>query len=118
MALSIKDIVELAKAGYKVEDVKELINMSSATQEQPDTAPERGQTEEANSAGPVVPEAATEQKADKPQEEPEQTIDYKKLYEESQAKVSALQKQNINQNISADQVNDEQLINDLVSSFM
>lgn len=118
MALSIKDIVELAKAGYKVEDVKELINLSSATQEQPDTAPEQGHTEEANSAGPVKPEAATEQKDVNQQEEPEQTIDYKKLYEESQATVTALQKQNINQNISADQVNDEQLINDLVSSFM
>lgn len=66
--LSIKDVVSLAKAGYKPADVKELIEMSKeAPQEEP--APEEKKPEQ-----PAPEEPAPEEK------EPE--IDYKAKYNE------------------------------------
>lgn len=70
--LSIKDVVSLAKAGYKPADVKELIEMSKeAPQEEPAPVAAEVKTEEAPA---VVTTAAEEPK------EPE--IDYKAKYNE------------------------------------
>lgn len=67
--LSIKDVVSLAKAGYKPADVKELIEMSKEPEPEvkPEPAPE------------VKPEPEPEVKPD-PVTEPE--IDYKAKYNE------------------------------------
>lgn len=74
--LSIKDVVSLAKAGYKPADVKELIEMSKEVPEEqapvaPEVKPEAAKPEEAPA---VVTTAAEEPK------EPE--IDYKAKYNE------------------------------------
>lgn len=69
--LSIKDVVSLAKAGYKPADVKELIEMSREVPEEPAPVAPEVKTEEAPAEGTP---AAEEPK------EPE--IDYKAKYNE------------------------------------
>lgn len=74
--LSIKDVVALAKAGYKPADVKELMEMSKEVPEEAPVAPE---------VKPVQPDPATEAPAEvtTTAEEPkEPEIDYKAKYEE------------------------------------
>jgi hypothetical protein len=75
--LSIKDVVSLAKAGYKPADVKELIEMSKEVPEEPaPVAPE------------VKPEATTPEEAPATvttaagEKEKEPEIDYKAKYNE------------------------------------
>lgn len=70
--LSIKDVVSLAKAGYKPADVKELIEMSKEAQEEP--APEEKKPEQ-----PAPEEKKPEEPAP---EEKEPEIDYKAKYNE------------------------------------
>ena len=72
--LSIKDVVSLAKAGYKPADVKELIELSKEEpkEEPAPAASEVTKTEEAPAEG--TPAAGEENK------EPE--VDYKAKYEE------------------------------------
>lgn len=71
--LSIKDVVSLAKAGYKPADVKELIEMSKEVpQEEP--APEEKKPEQ-----PTPEEKKPEEPAP---EEKEPEIDYKAKYNE------------------------------------
>lgn len=70
--LSIKDVVSLAKAGYKPADVKELIEMSREVPEEPAPVAPEVKTEEAPAEG--TPAAGEENK------EPE--IDYKAKYNE------------------------------------
>ena len=67
--LSIKDVVSLAKAGYKPADVKELIELSKEPEE---PAPKEKEPEE----------PAPEEPAPKEKEPEEPEIDYKAKYEE------------------------------------
>lgn len=66
--LSIKDVVSLAKAGYKPADVKELIEMSK-------DAPEEEKK-------PEEPPAPEEKKPEEPAPKEEPEVDYKAKYEE------------------------------------
>ena len=66
--LSIKDVVSLAKAGYKPADVKELIEMSKDAPEEEKKPEEQPAPEEKKPEEPA------------PKEEPE--VDYKAKYEE------------------------------------
>lgn len=116
--LSIQDIVDLAKAGYKPADVKELITLSQTTQEPVTIAPEQGQSEGVNSAEAEQPAETKEQKPVIQPVEPQETIDYKKLYEDSQNRLANIQMQNTRQNIQSEQVNDLQLVEDIVQGFM
>lgn len=125
--LSITDIVALAKAGYKPNDVKELIQLSKTednsseivnespvsnttsfvdsgaviTQE-PKTAPE---TKE-------IPETVKEAKVEEP--------DYKQLYEKTKIELATAQKANIKRDISSETDNrtDDDIIKDLIQSFI
>jgi hypothetical protein len=66
--LSIKDVVSLAKAGYKPADVKELIEMSK--EPEPEVKPE------------LEPEVKPEPEPEVKPEPEEPEIDYKVKYEE------------------------------------
>mgnify|MGYP006874622630 CR=1 FL=1 len=70
--LSIKDVVSLAKAGYKPADVKELMEMSKEVPEEQAPVATEVKTEEAP--------AEVTTSADETNKEPE--IDYKAKYEE------------------------------------
>ncbi len=77
--LSIKDVVSLAKAGYKPADVKELIEMSKeAPQEELAPVATEVKTEEAPAE--VTTAAGEEPAQPDPVKEPE--IDYKAKYNE------------------------------------
>ena len=67
--MNIKDIIALAKAGYKPGEIKELLELAV-----PDPEPEKAPEPE--------------------QKEPEPEPDYKAMYEESQKKLLAAQKAN------------------------
>ncbi len=74
--LSIKDVVSLAKAGYKPADVKELMEMSKEVPEEPAPVATEVKPEA------TKPEAAPAADASSVGEEKEPEIDYKAKYEE------------------------------------
>lgn len=114
--LSIKDIVDLAKAGYSVSDVKELISLSKEdekTDPVPDDTP--GQEGDSNENSPKDAKESPSQE-DPKDEEP----DYKTLYEKSQKELKEAQKANRNKDRSSedDYKSDEDMFKDLVSHFI
>lgn len=115
--MTLTDIVELAKQGYKPADVKELIALSKepetpddGKQKAPEKDPEQDKPEDAKE-----PESAKE-----PEGTDGEAIDYKKLYEDEKKKVSDLQKELTGKDISKDQDDHTDLdtVNDLMKSFM
>ena len=75
--MNIKDIIALAKAGYKPGEIKELLELAV-----PDPEPEKNDPE---------PDPEPENKDPEP--------DYKAMYEESQKKLLAAQKANQRQQV-------------------
>ena len=121
MALNLKDIVELAKAGYKVSEVKELIALSSS--EETDPAPkgdEKGKDEKTKEqeAGKEQPEEASKKSTSKPEED-SSILSYKQKIEELEEKIKTLQSDNIHKDQSDKQTkSDEELLNELTASYM
>lgn len=113
--ITIKDIVELAKAGYKVNEVKELIELSKQ---------EEAPKNESVPSDISVPEGAskTPESEDAPSTEPkdEEKKDYKALYEKATIELKEAQKANTKKDISSDEDNrsDEDIITDLIKEFM
>lgn len=100
--LSIKDVVALAKAGYSVKDVKELMQIEA---EEPKDTPK----EEPKDTPKDIEEPKEEPKAI---EEPKDVKpDYEKLYNE-------LIKKNNRANIAGNEKSEDELISDLVRDFM
>lgn len=86
--MNFSDIIALAKAGYSVSDVKELMSLGKNDETVP--------PENENIPGT---DGKVEADKDKPEEkkseqEQEPAIDYKLMYEESQKQLKNLQKQN------------------------
>lgn len=121
--ITIKDIVELAKAGYKPNEVKELIELSKT--EENDTPSISGSSD---TAGETIPLTSTESTPNpsftsevSPAEEPEKPeTDYKALYEASQIELKEAQKANIKRDISSadDNKSDEDILKDLIKEFI
>ena len=116
--LNIKDVVDLARAGYKPADVKELIELSKTPE------PLQAKTQPAQTADPTISQsipADTEpdnvaSAAPKESEPTATEPDYKALYEAEKAKVNDLQIKNTQADVSAPQTSEKDLI-DLVRSF-
>ena len=121
--LKLDDIVALAKSGYKVSDVKELIELSKEA----DTS-----TEETSSSNTVAKEQnqenistqkdevkhATEDEPSK-DEEASKVVDYKAKAEELEARLQELQKANTRRNIAdTDEKSDSDVFADVMKSFM
>lgn len=86
--LNLFDIVALAKAGYSVNDVKELMTLSTENTDepQPEGIPGTDNPPEEDKPQPeVIPKA----------EPKEEVLDYKKLYEESQLALQKAQQVNL-----------------------
>ncbi len=122
MALSIKDIVELAKAGYKVSEVKELLSMASSEETKP--AKEDGEQKEKDEkaqeqeAGKEQPEEAVQKSTSTPEED-SSILSYRKKIEELEEKIKSLQSDNVHKDQSEVQTkSDEELINELTASYM
>lgn len=113
--MKFDDIIALAKAGYKPNEVKELLAMAEPTPEpDPEPTPE--------------PDPEPEKKEEKP-EEVQNSIDtdYKKLYEESQKaldkaneSLKKAQAMNNRKDVSNDgnKKSDAEIVNDWARSFM
>lgn len=103
MGIKFSDIIALAKSGYTVSDVKELMQLS----ETPSTNDE---TE--------APQDNTEPAAEDPEEPEQEEVDYKTLYEQEQEKVKRLQAVNRNQNAQTTEKTDQEILMDLARDFM
>lgn len=113
--LTIKDIVDLAKAGYKPADVKELIELSKSNDDtSSDVPPAEPESDTAEENNPQIdaPAGGTEDAKDGP--------DYKSLYESTKKELEKAQKANIKTDISSedDYISDADIIKDLVKDFM
>ena len=105
--LSIKDIVELAKQGYKVDDVKELIALSKEDKPEDDSSKDQ------------------EQKPDEG-DTTKDSVDHKRLQEleaklsEAEKTIAQLQKKNAKENIAdaSEEEDDSQIFADAMKNFM
>lgn len=113
--LSIFDIVELAKAGYKAADIRELTSVDIPDGEQGQTADEKTP---AASEQPTAENSAKETEQDKSgAEEPkEDNVDYKSLYEQKCAELEKVQQSNVHQNQPKPEK--QATLDDIVRSFM
>lgn len=85
--MKFSDIVDLAKAGYKPSDIKELLSLKTPeTIEVPETVEAKTETDD-------TPEVKPETTKDAP-ETTESVIDYKALYEAEKSKVEKMQAEN------------------------
>ena len=94
MGVSLKDLIDLAKAGYTHANIRELILLSEKAE------PQKTEEPKEPAGAPIEPKPAEtkpeENKApEKEQEEkPEETVDYKALYEKTVADLKAAQEAN------------------------
>ena len=112
--LNLSDVVALARAGYGVKDVKELIEMSKS---QPDTAqPETTAEPQILSQSEDVNSGNDAESLPKESEQPAAEPDYKALYEAERQKVSDLQNKNNRADVSTPDVTESELL-DIVKSY-
>ena len=104
MGIKFADIIALAKSGYTVSDVKELMQLSDAT------TPSNDETE--------APQDKQEPAAEDPEEPEQEEVDYKALYEQEQEKVKRLQAVNRNQNAQTNEKTDQEILMELARDFM
>lgn len=104
MGIKFSDIIALAKSGYTVSDVKELMQLSDAT------TPSNDETE--------APQDTQEPAAEDPEESAQEEVDYKTLYEQEQEKVKRLQAVNRNQNAQTNEKTDQEILMDMARDFM
>lgn len=85
--MKFSDIVDLAKAGYKPSDIKELLSLKTPeTIEVPESDKAETETDDAPESKPEPTQETTETK--------ESVIDYKALYEAEKSKVEKMQAEN------------------------
>lgn len=117
----IMDIVALAKAGYSVSDVKELISLSSSEEKEPEKQEEKEPAKKTDE-----PEDAKDTSAEDPQKSTEDPAkvtaidEYKKQVEELKKQVKDLQDKNVHQDNSGNEneKSDEDILNEITRSFM
>jgi len=120
--LGFKDIIDLAKAGYKPGDVKELLQIANeqkeAAQEVPVIVPkEETQPEEQKAAEPAS-EAQPEQ-ADALKELQNQVETLRKQSDEKDKLIKQIQKDNASRNIKTENTKSEDdVLADIARSFM
>lgn len=121
--LNLSDIVALAKSGYSVSDVKELINLSSSEdvhqgQEEKPKDEKEAQTQESGKEPPqeTEPKKSTEE----PAQEASAIDEYKKEIEQLKEQINNLQKENVNRDNSGKKQDksDEDILDDITKSFM
>lgn len=112
--MTLNDIITLAKQGYKPADIKELIQMSEGQDDAPQVEQSAISTQSENSESENAP--IEEDAVQAP--EAEQSVDYKKLYEEEKKKVETIQQSNVKKNIQGNETSDIDVFNELAKSFM
>ena len=102
MGIKFSDIIALAKSGYSVADVKELMQLSETPSNDETEAPQ-------DTSGPA---------ADVPVQTEEEEVDYKTLYEKEAEKVRKLQEQNINKDAQKQEKTDQEILMEMARDFM
>lgn len=119
--MDLSDIIVLAKQGYKPADIKELIKMSETSQQPAQDQPEQGQSEGANSkdgANETITPDANEKKPETPTGTQSEDINYKELYEKSQAELSKAQEFNTRQTLTQPGTKtDDDIFSECVKNF-
>ena len=114
--IGLKDVISLALKGWSKEDIKELVNIANAAEAgKPDEEPQKGTGEEpapADPGEPPEPEKGTDPK------EAEDAIDYKKLYEDSQAELAKAQAANRSKDTAPDPAQPMKDLKAAISSYM
>lgn len=110
----LNDIVALARAGYKMDEIKALMEADAAEPEpQPEPQPQGTVAEpEPNGGDPEWNGGEPEGNGGEPEK------DFKALYEESKKALAALQQANVNKEVNNNQQTDADIIADLVSTFI
>lgn len=118
--MKLRDIIDLAKLGYKKEDIEDLISMAAAAEDPESKEPE-------NSPEDV---AAGEPEERSPEDEPAKSADDDKSgqdlkvlqdqIEDLKRQLENAQKQNINKNNSGSfqEHSDQDVLNDVMRNFM
>ena len=118
--MKLTDIIELAKQGYKPNEIKELIELSNETEaNQRNTSPDEGNAQKTpeNDQEQVAPEGAGTE--DPKAQDADAAPDYRSLYEAEKEKNSTLQKMLKKVDISgSDEINDVDIFADAVKNFM
>ena len=122
IGLNLADIIALAKQGYKVSDVKELIALASS-EDTDSAAQEQPQDEKKEEPQESVKEPTQEkepQKSTKDHADDNAINEYKKKIEELEDKISRLQKDNVSKDNSNNPPgkSDEEILDDITRSFM
>ena len=116
----LEDIVELAKAGYKPDEVKELIKLSKEgeAEDKKELPDPKDDLPKGSENDQDIEEASTDEKNEAP-EDPSKVVDYKKKVEELESKIAALQAANTRKNMAdTDEKSDSETFADVMRSFM
>lgn len=121
--ISLADIVALAKQGYKVSDVKELIALASSEETPPKDQDDKPKGEKTEQPPEKEKEPSKSEALQKPTEDPDKVTaidEYKKKIEELENKVQKLQSDNVNKDNSGKHPDktDEEILDDITRSFM
>ena len=104
----IADLAALARAGMKVDDIKDIINL---TKDKPDDKPDDKPEDK--------PEDKPDDKTkDKTEDKTKDKTDYKKLYEETKEKLNKAQADNLKKDTQPKPKDADTIISDLVRNFM
>lgn len=117
--LKLTDIIDLAKQGYKVSDIKELLALEIPDSKDPGTEDGERKTEETK---------PPKEEPEEPKKDQTDNADYKKMYEdlkqqqdELAKKLEESQKLNTSKDVSGkdpEEKSDLDLVNELARSFM
>lgn len=119
--MNLKDIIALAKAGYSVSDVKELIAMASSEDQEPAKQEEKPKDEKTEE--PQTGKDTASREPEKSTEDPAKVIaidEYKKQIDDLKNQIKDLQEKNTHKDVSGNKndKSDEDIINDITRSFM
>ena len=115
--VTLKDLIDLARAGYTPQNVKELMTLEAPTEPtSPQTQTEVSEVK--NDISQSKEEASVNTSSPEPKESPkaEAEPDYKALYEAEKEKVNALQNKNNRADVSTQLPTDADLL-DLVRDY-
>lgn len=105
--MKLEDIIALAKQGYKPSDIKELVALATPEQTQTDTPTVTEIGADAQGKQTAESEQVTPSENVTEPETTETTLDYKAMYEKSQADLKALQEKNTHQTITTEPEKDD-----------
>lgn len=119
--MKLSDIIALAKAGYSVSDVKELISLSSS--EDPEPAPQEDKPEDEKTDEPEGAKDTGDEAPQKSTTDPAKVTaidDYKKQIDKLNQKIEELQQQNVHRDNSGKEPEKSptETIDDITRSFM